>query len=51
MKQLKMKRNDKKGGFLRVLLGILAASTLRNALTGKGGIRADEGVIRASQDF
>ena len=30
-----------------MLLGTLAASLLRNLLTGKGTIRTDEGTIRA----
>ena len=34
-----------------MLLGILAASLLGSALTGKGVIRAGEGTIRACQDF
>ena len=34
-----------------MLLGTLAASILGNALTRKGVLRADEGVIRASQFF
>ena len=34
-----------------MLLGTLAASILGNALAGKGVIRADEGVIRAGQNF
>ena len=36
-----------KGGFLSLLLGILAASLLG----GKGVIRAGDGTIRVSQDF
>ena len=32
-------------------LGTLAASILENALTGKGVIRAGEGVTRASENF
>ena len=34
-----------------MLLGTLAASLLGSAITGRGVIRADEGVIRAGQDF
>ena len=34
-----------------MLLGTLAASKLGNALTGKGKIRAGEGVIRGGQNF
>ena len=42
---------EQKGGFLPMLLGTLAASLLGNALTGKGVIRVDEGVIRAGEKF
>ena len=48
MKQLKMKQK-KKGQFLPILLGRLAASILVNTLKGKGVIRAGEGVIRIGQ--
>ena len=34
-----------------MLLGKLAASMLRNALTGKGVTRADEGVISAGENL
>ena len=34
-----------------MLLGTLDASLLRNSLTGKGIIRADEDMIRAGQEF
>ena len=34
-----------------MLLGILAASILGSALTGKGVIRTGESVIRAGQNF
>ena len=50
MKQLKMKQK-KKGRFLPILLGRLAASILVNTLKGKGVIRAGEGVIRVGQIF
>ena len=44
---------EQKGRFLPMVLGTLAASSLGNMLTGKGVIRADEGIIRAgeSKDF
>ena len=42
---------DKKVGFFPMLLGTLVASILRNASTGKGVIRAGEGVIRACRNF
>ena len=38
-------------GFLPILLGTLAASMLRNTLTGRGVIRADGGTIRAGENF
>ena len=41
---IKNEANEEKGGFLPMLLGKLAASILRNELTGKG-------VIRAGQNF
>ena len=37
---------DQKGGFLRMLLGILGASLLGNILTGQGINRAGEGIVR-----
>ena len=42
---------EQKDRFLSMLLQTLAASTLRNALSGRGLIRASEGVIRAIQNF
>ena len=47
-------RNEAKeqsGGFPSILLGTLAASMLRNALTEKGVAKAGEGVIRVDQNF
>ena len=38
-------------GFLPILLGALAASMLRSTLTGRGVIGADEGTIRAGENF
>ena len=49
-KQLKIKQN-KKGGFLSMLLSTLGASLLGNALAGKITTWADEGTIIAGQDF
>ena len=46
-------KNDTKeqnGGFISMLLGTLAASMLRRALTGKRLIRAGEGTARVGQD-
>ena len=48
---IKNEAKEKKGGFPRILLGILGAILLGNLLTGKGTIRACEGTIRAGQDF
>ena len=45
-----MKQKNKKGQFLSMLLGILAASLSGSSLTGRGVIRAGEGKIRASED-
>ena len=44
---IKNETKEQKGGFLPILLGTLTDSILRNALIGKGVIRADEGVVRA----
>ena len=38
---------EKRGGFLSMLLGILGASLLGNILAGKGINRAEEGIVRA----
>ena len=51
MKQLKMKQKDKKGGFFPTSLGPLTASISGNALSGRGVIRAGEGVITTGQSF
>ena len=48
---IKNETKEQKGGFILMLLGTLAASILGNALTGKGVIRVDEGVIRVGQNF
>ena len=52
MKQLKIKQRKKKqkGGFFGMLLGTLDATLLKNLLTGKSTIRADESTIRADED-
>ena len=42
---------EQKGGFLSMLLGTLGASLLGKLLTGKCTIRADEGTIRAGENF
>ena len=50
-KTIKNEAKEQKRGFLSMLLGTLAASTLGNALAGKRVIRAVKGTIRAGQDF
>ena len=42
---------EQKDGFLGILLDPLATSLLRSVLTGRVAIRADEGTIRAGQNF
>ena len=48
---IKNEAKEQKGGYPPLLLGILGASILGNALTRKGVTRAGEGVIRAGQNF
>ena len=45
-----MRHLNQKGGFFPMLLGILAASILGNALTRKGVIRTGEGTIRTGEN-
>ena len=40
---------EQRGGFLSMLLGTLGASLLGNLLTGKGIIRAGDGIVRACE--
>ena len=42
---------EKKDEFHSMLCDILGANLLWNLLKDKGGTRADEGIIRAGQDF
>ena len=42
---------EQKDGYLPILLGTLAASILRDALSGSGVIKAGEWTIRAGQIF
>ena len=42
-KTIKNKKEEKKGGFLSLLLGTLGASLLGNILAGKGIVRAGSG--------
>ena len=46
-KTLKNETKEQKGGFLSMLLGTLGASLLGNLLSGKGSVRAGEGIARA----
>ena len=48
---IKNEAKEQKGGFLRMLLGILGASLLGHLLIGKGTITAGEGTISAGQGF
>ena len=48
---IKNEAKIQQGGFLRMLLGTLGASLLKNLLIGKDTIRAGEAKIRAGQDF
>ena len=50
-KTIKREAKQQKGGFPPMLLGTLAASMLRSALTRRGVIRAVEGAIRAGENF
>ena len=45
---IKTETKEQKGGFLSMLLGTLGASLLGNLLTGKGTVRAGEGIIKKS---
>ena len=53
-KTIKNETKELKGGFFRMLLGILGASLLGNLLTGKGIVRAGsenkkgKGIVRAT---
>ena len=47
---IKNEAKQQKGGFLGMLLGTLGASLLGNLLTGKGTIKAGEGIVTTGQD-
>ena len=49
--KIKNKTKEQKGGLLPMLLGTLDVSLLGSALTRKGVIREDEGVIIADEKF
>ena len=46
-KTIKNETKEPKGGFLSMLLGTLGASLLGNPLSGKGTVRAGEGIVGA----
>ena len=46
-KAIKNERKEQKRGFLSMLFGIVGASLLGNVLTGKGAVRAGEGIVTA----
>ena len=48
---IKNEAKEQKRGFLSMPLGTFGGSLLSNLLTAKGTIRADEGSVRAGQDF
>ena len=50
-KKIKNEAKEQKEGLLSMLLGTLGANLLGNLLAGKGINRADEGVIRADENF
>ena len=51
VKQLKIKQNNKKIGFLSMLFGTLGTGLLINLLACKGLISAGEETIRVGQNF
>ena len=48
-KTIENETKEQTGGFLSMLLGTLGASLLGNLLTGKGMMRANEGIVRAGE--
>ena len=48
-KTIENETNGQRGGFLSMLLGTLGASLLGNLLTGKGMMRAGDGIVRAGE--
>ena len=49
-KTIKNETKEQRGGFLSMLLGTLRASLLGNLLTGKGIMRAGDGIVRAGSE-
>ena len=48
-KRIENETKEQRGGFLGMLLGTLGASLLGNLLTGKGIMRADDGIVLAGE--
>ena len=48
-KTIENETKEQRGGFLCMLLGTLGASLLGNLLTGKGIVRAADGIVRAGE--
>ena len=48
-KAIENETKEQSGGFLSMLLGTLGASLLANLITGKGMMRAGEGIVRADE--
>ena len=46
-KTIENETKEQRGGFLSMLLGTLGASLLGSLLTGKGLMRAGDGIVRA----
>ena len=49
-KTIENETKEQRGGFLSMLLGTLGASLLGNLLTGKGIMRAGDGIVRAREE-
>ena len=48
-KTIENETKEQRGGFLSMFLGTLGASLLGNLLSGKGIVRADDGIVRAGK--
>ena len=48
-KTIENETKEQRGGFLSMLLGTLGASLLGNLLTGKGIMRAGDGIVHAGE--
>ena len=49
-KTIENETKEQRGGFISMLLGTLGASLLGNLLTGKGIMRAGDGIVRADEE-